>query len=1060
MRYPLACEQMFAILRRPILRSEVFVPATTSLLLSLRSWGSLMRGLEPISTLIEEAAKKGWRSVCVAEFGDLGTVVEAARVADRSGVRLLVAAEVEDQQGRSALAIARTPAGREQLNQLVSSRNLSPPAEGSQEQPFHLVEALCRGCHGLTILLRDPLLARQLIERLGPSCRRRVLLEIDRLRDPIAREHRTLDAADQLGLSVIASSRIGVVEPVSQHRLDLLEAVRCTSTTERIARDRQKQHDRNNSPFLAPIPSLQHWQRLHQDVPTALDSSRRLEKEAQPIDFSSTRTIFPPFPVAPGQTPFGLLYEQCHRGLLRRYGSISQATLQRLTTELRVIDSMGFVPYFLVVGDIVAEARRLGIECAGRGSGAASIVSYSLGITQVDPLAHSLRFERFLYPQRNDLPDIDIDLCWQGRDRIIDHVYRRYGADRTAMICTRTALQLRSAFREAARAHGLSPAEVDAISRRLPHRSDEPIQHWLSSDPVLASTAISPTARRQLLDDAQWLRNRPHHRSVHPGGICIADRPIQQVTSVERSARGLIVTQLDMYSVEETGLIKIDLLGNRCVSELGAVRDLIEESCGTPLDLDSIPERCQKTARLLKEGNTLGCFQLESPAMRSLLIQMQATDARQTMQAVALIRPGPSAGGLKEAFCRRSRGLEPATPPHPALATLLKDQQGLLLYEENLMELIALITGQSLAVGDQLRRQVTGAIRSDSSEDLRRLEDQFIASAIDQGFGAGETRDLWQELLRLGRYTFNKAHAASYGLLAWRSAWLKTHHPAQFLCALFRHHAGMYPFCAFVSEARRLGVPLRLPCVERSAPTFILERDRSIRMPLSIIRGARQTSIDSVLAGRPFKSPEDLLRRARIPMSELEDWILVGALDHFDIPRSRLLWRARTRHRQEGSTRDQITPGNLEGIVDEGPPLAELSSRKVLDQELRLLGAGLTFHPMQFHRDLRQRLGCISLAEVPNRSGSRVRVCGLRIASRHHTTRDGAMGFITLEDEHETCEITCFRSVWTSARRVLLDGTGPLLIDGKVEEKYGAVTIIAHNVSRLPEEKEQHQISQ
>lgn len=1037
-------------------------PLLLSLLLSLRSWGSLLRGLEPISTLIEEAARLGWRSVVVAEDGDLGTIVEATRTARTVGLKLLAAAEVDGSCGRSVVAIARDPASRTQLHSLVSGRRLSEATGADRrDTPFDLIDEV-GNAPSLMILVRDLSLARQLVDQLGPQVRERVLIEIDRLRDPIAREHRALDAADQLGLGVIASSRIGMQQPVTQPRLDLLEAVRRVSTIERVARDRRDQRDPEISPLLAPIPTPARWQQLYRDLPTALESAARIEEQSAETDPAATPTIFPPFPVAPGQTPFGLLYEQCHRGLVKRYGSITRAALERLATELHVIDSMGFVPYFLVVGDIVSEAHRLGIECAGRGSGAASIVSYALGITQVDPLSHGLRFERFLHPDRKDLPDIDIDLCWQGRDRIIDHVYQRYGKDRTAMICTRTTLQPRSAMREAARAHGLSPTDVDGISRRLPHRLDQSsgessggssapptIPKFLRNDPVVAALGISATTRRELLEDAQWLLGRPHHRSVHPGGICIADRPIQQIASVERAARGIIITQLDMYSIEETGLIKIDLLGNRCVSEIGTVRDLIEQRSGKRLDIAAIPERCEQTARLLQRGDTLGCFQLESPAMRSLLIQMKASNAQETIQAVALIRPGPSAGGLKDAFCRRARGLEAPDPPHPALTSLLEQQRGLLLYEENLMELVALITGQSLAAGDLLRRALARASRSDSPAQLQRLEDQFIADAIGNDFGAGEARQLWQQLLHFGRYSFNKAHAASYGLLAWRSAWLKTHHPAEFLCALFRHHAGMYPFAAFVAEARRLGVPLRLPCVEHSADTFILEPDGAIRMPLTMILGSRQSSIESVFAGRPFDSPEDLMRRTRIGMAELEEWILVGALDHFEIPRTRLLWRTRTRYRHLGATRNQLTTGDLAGIVDEGPALVELSPQKLLEHEIRLLGAGVSAHPMQFHRDIRRRLGCISLSEVPRKAGDRVRISGIRIASRHHPSARGAMGFITLEDEHGTCEVTCFRSIWPSVRRTLLDGSGPLLVEGKVEERLGAVSVIAHRVTRL-----------
>ncbi|MGE4618461.1 MAG: DNA polymerase III subunit alpha [Planctomycetota bacterium] len=1040
-------------------REATLAPTLAPTLLALRSAGSLLRGLEPIAKLIEAAAKKGWHCVAVAEYSDLGTIVEAAAAGARAGIQIISAAEIDDGQGRSIVIVARDKTGLEQLHQLVSLRRLAQPDTVSDPAgDFDLIEHLANHHSSLSILTRTPELAQKILDRLGSDVRQRIFIEIDRLRDTNTREQRNRAAAEQLGIGLIASTRVGMLQPTTKHQLDLLEAVRCVSTIERIRRDRPHHSLSDLSPILTSIPDPGDWQELYSDLPEALQNAARIGTEAIHSRQPNPATIFPPFPIPTDQTAFGQLYQQCHRGLLKRYRSMTPAVLERLAHELHVIDTMGFVPYFLVVGDIVAEARRLGIECAGRGSGAASIVSYALGITQVDPLAHDLRFERFLYPERKKLPDIDIDLCWQGRDQVIAYVYRRYGAEKTAMICTRTSLQVRSALRETARAHGMAPLDVDKISRRLPTRSEQTISKLLGNDPALAAVGLSATSRNQLLEDAEWLRGRPHHRSIHPGGICICDRPIQRIASVERAAKGLHVTQLDMYSIEATGLIKIDLLGNRCVSEIGTVRDLVEEKTGTPLQLDSIPQQCTKTEQLLSQGQTLGCFQLESPAMRSLLRQMRARNAKDTIQAIALIRPGPASGGLKESFCRRVHGLEQPTPPHPCLTELLADQQGLLLYEENVMEVIALVTGKSLAEGDQIRRSLVRAHRSEDQLSLTKLSDDFIARAIENGFGATEARQLWQYLLNFSHYCFNKSHSASYGLLAWRSAWLKTHYPAEFFCALFRHHNGMYPFSTFVAEAQRNGISLKLPCVHRSSATFTLEKKNSIRMPLTAIRGSRQSSIESIFAGRPFSSPEDLMQRTKISRFELEEWVLAGALDGFSIPRPRLLWRVRTRHRKETSTvgtfskSQQHLQPDLSGIVDEGPDLIEFPARKILAEEIRLLGAGISRHPMSFHRELCQQLNCVALTEIEKCQTAAIRIAGFRIASRQHSTSRGPMGFITLEDEQAICEVTCFASTWSQIRPILRDHSGPLLIEGKVEEHLGSFSIIAKRVTPLLKE--------
>ncbi|MGB1397878.1 MAG: hypothetical protein ACPG7R_08565, partial [Planctomycetota bacterium] len=575
--------------------------------------------------------------------------------------------EVHQTVGDWRLSAITSPATETAVKDMTEEDTCSGTHSETSSGTHHLpipdndLEILC-ALSSCWIITGDPALAEHLLQR-NPELTSRLWLEIDRWGSSIGRERQLLELAQQHRLRLVAGSRFGGSPALTAHQTHLLDALTHSSTVDQMADQRRQQH---SIPFsthfspgqLLPIPTVTEWRQRYRDLPEALDGAEFLARNSCPYPEKPAKTIFPPVEEVTGKTAYGQLYQRCHQGLLRRHGEVQRPMLERLTRELQVIDEMGFVPYFLVVGEIIDEARRLGIASAGRGSGAASIVAYALGITQVDPIRHQLRFERFLHPHRSDLPDIDIDLCWQGREDLIDHVYQRHGTSRTAMICTRQVLQVRSALREAARAHGVAPLEIDRLSRRLPHRLEGSIGAYLRDDPVLASLSLSAKSKRTLLEDAEWLRGRPHHRSIHPGGICIADRPIAQIVGLERAHRGITITQLDMYSIEHTGLIKIDLLGNRCISELGTVRDLIEERSGESLDIDGIPEECSQTADLVREGRTLGCFQLESPGMRALLIQMQAQNASDVIQSVALIRPGPSAGGLKDAYCRRIRGEE------------------------------------------------------------------------------------------------------------------------------------------------------------------------------------------------------------------------------------------------------------------------------------------------------------------------------------------------------------------------------------------------------------------
>ena len=841
------------------------------------------------------------------------------------------------------------------------------------------------------------------------------------------------DAAEALGLDLVAGAMTGWIKTPLPFRGHMLEAMRTLSTARRVA-------DAPEDPPLAALSTTAEWRDLHRDLPETIDAAS-VRAEKCHYRFEPGHPIFPRFPLPPGVTAFGELYERCHQGLKRRYQNVSGAALARLSRELSVIESMGFVEYFLVVGTIVARAHELGIECAGRGSGAASIVSYALGITQVDPIRHRLTFERFLHPGRKDLPDIDIDLCWIGRDRVIEWVYERYGHDRVAMISTHSTLQPRSAFREVARTFGVPPDEIDRISRRIPHRDEASLPELLRRDAAFGGLGLAREDRERLLHEAEAIRGAPHHLSVHPGGICISDRPIDQHVSLERAAKGIVVTQLDMYSIEDTGLVKIDLLGNRCVSEIGDIRDRITVRTGVPFSVDAIPEVDEKTATLVRTGNTLGCFQLESPAMRSLLRRLDAKNATETMHAVALVRPGPSEGGMKDQFIRRARREEPVTSLHPALTTLFRDQQGMLLYEEDVIHTAAQIAGVTLAEGDLLRRAMKKVIHLGDTVGERKLEDRFIERSIENGVPAGAAREVWEHLRRFGRYSFNKAHAASYGLLAWRSAYLKAHHPREFLCALFRHHAGMYPFAAFVAEARRLCVPLLLPCVHRSQRFFELE-DEGIRISLGALKGISERTITSIHDARPFTSVEDLRRRTRTTQPELDDLALVGACDVFGRPRPELLWRLRTGKKEKKSETGELV--SSDGIA---PDLGEIPPERKLAEELRLLGAGVSFHPMRFHDRRRRDEGCVPLAELSGRArGERVRVAGIRIASRRHRTAKGdSMGFLTLEDETGICEVVLFPGAWRRAIGALFQ-EGPVEVEGVIEEQHGAVTVTGERV--------------
>ncbi len=648
-------------------------------------------------------------------------------------------------------------------------------------------------------------------------------------------------------------------------------------------------------------------------------------------------------------------------GLARASGAARTEARARLNSELTLIERMGFTDYFLLVASIVGFARERGIPTVGRGSGASSIVSYALGVTSVDPVRYGLCFERFLHPQRRDCPDLDVDLCWKRRDEVIAHVYDAYGHDRVAMISTHATLGPRSAFREAAKALGVPLPRVNALARRVPRHLDaSALEQALERDtaaerartagaesgagPGIGPHDFGPEFREPRIAEALRLAARlagaPRHLSIHCGGMVIGDRALTHYLPLERASKGVVVSQFEMRAVEAIGLVKMDLLGNRAITTIGecvalanaaqdrtsghpepvsgtadtcpldpahrrhttdAVTSAERSASSSPshIDPDAIPADDPIAAAAIAAGDTLNCFQLESPAMRHLLRMLRARTLDDTVAAVALVRPGPSESGMKEAFCRRRRGLEPVSYPHERLRATLGETQGIMLYEEDVMRVASALCGLPLAEGETLRRAIAKA-RGD--DEFRFLERGFVAQAVRAGIAPADAHAVWCELARFAGYAFCKAHAAGYGQLAWQSAALKTRYPAEWAVGVLNHHAGMYPTWVHVEDLRRGGVqraPITFlaPCVERSHWDTTLEfvagveplvasghgtggaPSRAVRVGLHRVQGLTHMTGERIVAARPFASLADFADRVRPTPPELDALILAGALD-------------------------------------------------------------------------------------------------------------------------------------------------------------------------------------
>jgi DNA-directed DNA polymerase III PolC len=777
-------------------------------------------------------------------------------------------------------------------------------------------------------------------------------------------------------------------------------------------------------------------------LPEALAREARIEQECGlELELGGLRLPAPHLPE--GVTdPDAWLLARCEGGLARLYpGRGRGEARRRLVRELAVIRELGFTGYFLVVDEIVAFARAENLPMIGRGSAANSIVSYCLGFTEVDPVRHNLFFERFLNPCRSSPPDIDLDFSWVDRDRVLAFVYRHFGPERVAMICTMNTYALRGAIREAARILGVSGEELRALTRHLPHGVSSDWESQVRESP--GKFDLDPTTEplKSVLRIARRLVGLPRHTGIHAGGIVISPGPLCDLLSLERSSKGLVVTQLDMGPVEELGLLKIDLLAQR---GLGVYADLSRQLArealqpAMPATVDGL---CAdpRVRDMLREGRTMGCFYIESPGMQSLLRKLGCEDYGLLVAASSIIRPGVAESGMMQAFIERHRDPSKVEYLHPLMEEILSETYGVMVYQEDVIKVAHAMAGMSLGEGDLLRRAMSGKGRS--HEEMRGMKEGFIARCVSRGIGPDTAAEVWRQIESFAGYAFCKAHSASFAVLSCRVAWLKAWHPARFMAAVLSNGGGFYSAAAYIQEARRLGLRILGPCVNRSLREY-RGRDQELRVGLLAVKGLSGSTLHRLLESRreggPFRSFRDLRQRSGASADELEALVQCGACDTFGGTRPQLLWAARLADHAPVRRRQQA----LFEEVDEVPP-AGLEDYGWLERwlhEREILGYGLHFHPLELYDfgDLPEH--CVRGADLAARlergPGERVRMLGWKFTDKTIRTRRDRrwMKFLSLEDTTGTWEAVLFPDVYD--RFVLLSRErGPFLLEGTVERE-------------------------
>ncbi|MBL7132937.1 MAG: DNA polymerase III subunit alpha [Phycisphaerae bacterium] len=974
--------------------------------LHVRSGYSLLRGTCLPETLVEAARRLGHTHLALTDVNSLCGATQFYKAGLEAGLSPIIGAQLRHGSA-SLVALVAGQAGYENLCRIITRIH--------RDGRFAFEKDLVELSEGLHFVIED---ASPVSCRLASSLSREQLwVGVDPLTQKHSYVRDLVRFAGERDLTLVATGAAMFLTPEDYDVARLLAAIRLGDTFDNV-RAGELPHERA---FLRGPGDIR---RELAELPGALAGNRRLAEQCAAFKLLPRRPVFPRFPCPDGLSAAAHLNRLCHRAVSGRYGLSRPRALEgRLARELNLIEAKGFSAYFLVVRDIVQYARRRGAPVAGRGSGASSLVAYLLGITNVCPLKYDIPFERFLNEQRRDFPDLDLDFCWRIRDDIIDYAFRRWGAEHVAMVCTHNTFQARSALRETAKAFGFSNDQISQMDA--------------------AAEGDQPRFQR-IADLSRRIEHLPHNLSVHPGGIVISQKPIDHYVPIQTAAKGVAVAQYDKDGVEDIGLVKLDLLGNRALSTIRHARDLIHRRHGRWIDVESLPPAEPATIRTLAGADTVGCNQLESPAMRHLLRAIRPKELRDVMKALALIRPGAASIGMKDAFIRRQLGLETVPGGNAEVSEILAGTSGVMLYEDDVMLVAAALLGESLPAGDRFRRAIQKC-----SSDARRLElsREFLSRCRANGVGCAYAKSIWVQMAKFNAYSFCRAHAASYAQLAYALAYLKTHFGLEFWVAALNNNQSMYHPRVYVEQAKRGGIRFLAPDVNRSGREFCPDGD-SIRVGLDRISGLGLAGIEAILEARgagEFDSLSDCLRRTGLNCDEARAMVLCGAFDSFGRRRPELMMELNLFFSGgAGGRRPDPVLLPARATVPDGP--GDYSDARKYVDERKILGISVREHLVALFRPSLSPLVDCDSRDLGRRVGRRVKIAGLVEAQRMTRRRDGRrMMFLTFDDEYGLFEVVMFAGRAGPVRA--LTRYGPHIISGTVQEQYGTVTISAANVS-------------
>jgi len=1045
--------------------------------LHLHTQYSLLDGAIRVDDLVKQAQAQGMPAVAMTDHGNLYGAVHFYEAARKAGVKPIIGCEVylttEPFQQRTnqkfnhhLVLLAKDLTGYRNLSYLVSKAFV----DGFYYRPCINHELLAEHAEGLVCLsgCLGGELAKSFRWQGGDAALKVAGWHRDLFGDDYFLEiqHNGYEWQDEyntqvarfgkdLGVPLVVTNDCHYLDQREHHAQEVLMAVRTGKT---LADEDRMRHP---APELY-FKDLAVVRRQFPNDPEAIENTLLVAERCN-LELPLGETYLPEFPVPDGETRDSYLADRAREGLQQRLAEMRKRGEQpdegryqeRLEEELRIIGQMGFPGYFLIVWDFIRFAREEGIAVGpGRGSGAGSLVAYSLRITDIDPLPYGLLFERFLNPERVSMPDFDIDFCKLRRDEVIHYVRDRYGHDNVGQIVTFGSLKSRSAVRDVGRAMALPFGEVDKLAKLIPDLGPAKkmtIPKALDLEPRLRDAIAGNEQYGELFDTAATLEGLGRHPGVHAAGVVIADQPLWELVPVKTGeGTELLVTQYDKDKVESAGLVKFDFLGLKTLTMIDIAMGLINR--GRPpeehVNLSELPLDDEETYRLIATGDTAGVFQLGLSGMREFIRRLRPESFDEVVALVALYRPGPMQSGMLDSYVDRKHGREPVTYPHERCRSVLEGTYGVIVYQEQVMQIAVELCGYSLGQADNLRK----AMGKKEPAQMAKERDGFVRGAVEHGgMPEREAGELFDAIEKFAGYAFNKSHSAAYGLIAYQTGWLKAHHPVEFMAALLTTDKDdTDKVVKYIQDARGMGIEVLPPDVNESEVEFSVTEGR-VRFGMAAVKGVGGAAVTAVQAGRadgPFTSLFDFCERVdgqKVNRRVVEALVQCGAFDSTGVGRARsfaAIDRALEIAQRKEANKDQIDLFSLAGadgqvedatVVREYPTVEEWRERERLAREKACLGFYVSGHPLDAYAEELKRYSTINTAGMASGSdSSEVSFGGVVTTVREKISKGGGRtAFVLIEDLHGQVEVIFFPKVYEEVE-ALVKSDEPLLVSGKL----------------------------